>query len=63
LQGCKPRGKPGSEGKCEGNEPSHSQRSFHFGSWSPGGLLNVQKTIARVKSQWLKEFFIPLKSY
>jgi len=37
--------------------------SFHFGSWSPGGLLNVQRAIARVKTQWLEKFFIPLKSY
>jgi len=49
--------------KVWGNEPSHSQRSFHFGGWSPGGLLNVQRTIARVKNQWLNEFFITLKTY
>jgi hypothetical protein len=30
-----------------GNEHSHSQVSSHFGSWSPGGVLNFQKTISR----------------
>jgi len=35
----------------------------HVGSWSPGGLSNVQKAIARVKTQWFEEFFIPLERY
>jgi len=30
--------------KVRGNEPSHSQVSSHFGSWSPSGLLNFQKS-------------------
>jgi hypothetical protein len=54
--------KPGSERKWR-NEPSHSQRSFHLGSWSPGGLPNVQRAISGVKTQWIEELFIPLKSY
>jgi len=45
------------------NEPSHSQKSFHFGSWSPGGLPNVQRATTRVKTQWIEKFFIPLKIY
>jgi hypothetical protein len=49
--------------KVWGNEPSHCQRSFHFGSSSFEGLLNVQRAIARVKNQWLEEFFIPLENY
>jgi len=49
--------------KVWGNEPSHAQRSFHFGSWSLGGFLNVQRVIIRVKTQWFEEFFIPLESY
>jgi hypothetical protein len=44
-----------------GSEPSHSQREFNFGSWSPGALLNFQKEISGVKTPWLKEFFIPLE--
>ncbi len=45
------------------NKPSHSQRSFHFGNWSPNGLQNVQRVIAMVKTQWFEEFFISLESY
>jgi len=48
--------------KVWGNEPSHSQKSFHFGSWSPGGLPNVQRAISRVKNQWLKEFFYTIRN-
>jgi hypothetical protein len=33
-----------------GNEHSHSQVSSHFGSWSPGGLLSLQRAIAGVKT-------------
>jgi len=43
-------------------EPSHSQVNSHFGSWSPGGLPNVQRVIIRVKTQWLEKFFISLES-
>jgi hypothetical protein len=39
-----------------GNEPSHSQREFNFGSWSPSTLLNFQKEISGVKTPCLKEF-------
>jgi hypothetical protein len=28
----------------------------HVGSWSPGGLLNLQRTIAKVKTHCLDEF-------
>jgi hypothetical protein len=44
-----------------GNEPTHSQLSFHFGSWSPNGLSNFQKAITGVKIHWIKKFLIPLK--
>jgi hypothetical protein len=33
----------------------------HFGSWSPTGLLNLQRAITKVKTHWIEEFFIPLK--
>jgi len=69
LQGCRPRGKPGvtqhipgSVRRCEGMNP-HTPREFHFGSWSPGGLLNLQRAIAGVKTQWHEDSFISLESY
>ncbi len=46
-----------------GNEPSHSQVTSHFGSWSPNELLNLQRVIARVKTHWFEEFFTLLKRY
>jgi len=49
--------------KVWGNEPSHSQGSFHFGSWSLGGLPNVQRVIAGAKTQLIENLFIPLKIY
>jgi hypothetical protein len=52
---------PESVGKCEGMNPSHFQGSFHFGNWSFCGLLNLQKAIAGVKTQWIKEFLISFK--
>jgi len=68
LQGCEPRGKlgvtqhtPGSVRRREGMNP-HTPREFHFGSWSPGELLNFQWAITRVKNQWLEEFFISMES-
>jgi hypothetical protein len=36
---------PGSVGECEG-----SQGNSHLGSWSPEGFLNLQRTIAEVKT-------------
>jgi hypothetical protein len=47
---------PGNVGKCEGMNPHTSKRSFHFGSWSLGGLPNIHRVIAGVKTQWIKEF-------
>jgi len=44
------RGSPGVKESVR-NEPSHSQGSFHLGSWSPGGLLNVYRVIVGVKTQ------------
>jgi hypothetical protein len=29
--------------------------------WSLGGLSNLQRAIARVKTQWLEEFLVSLK--
>jgi len=68
LQGCGLRGKPritqhtpGSMGKCEGMNP-YTPREFRFGSWSPSQLPNLQREIARAKTQWLEYFFISLKN-
>jgi hypothetical protein len=51
------------EGKCEGMNPHTPKRASTLGVWSPGGLLNFQKAIARVKNQSIKKFFISLKIY
>jgi hypothetical protein len=48
--------------ECE-DEDSHSQVSFHFGSWSPSGLPNLQRAIAKVKAPCIEKFFISLESY
>jgi hypothetical protein len=45
-----------------GNEPPHSQMSSHFVNWSPNELPNLQKAIARVKTHWIKKFFIWMES-
>jgi hypothetical protein len=68
LQGCKPirslgviSHTPGNVRKFEGvwgSEPSHSQSNSHFGKWSPGELLKLQRVIWKVKTQWLVAFFI-----
>jgi hypothetical protein len=34
----------------------------HFGSWNPDELLNFQMIISRVKTHWIENFLIPLKS-
>jgi hypothetical protein len=48
--------------ECE-NEDSHSQVSSNFGSWSPDGLPNLQRAIAKVKTPYIKELFILSESY
>jgi hypothetical protein len=58
-KGCRPRG---SMRKCE-NEHSHSQVSSPCGSWSPGGLSNLQRVIARIKTHFLEKFFISMERY
>jgi hypothetical protein len=35
----------------------------HFGSYSLGGLLKLQRAIAKVKTPFLEDFFISLESY
>jgi hypothetical protein len=49
-------------GECE-DEDSHSQVSSYFGSWSPGGLPNFQRAIAKVKTPFIEDFFISLEGY
>ncbi len=48
--------------ECE-DENSHSQVNPHFGSRSLGGLLNIQRTIIKVKTPCIKDFFISLEIY
>jgi len=51
-----------SQKECE-NEDSHSQVSSPFGSWSFGGLPNLQRAIAKVKTPHIEEFVISLEKY
>jgi hypothetical protein len=68
YKGCRPREKPNSHVICSQeckmwkNRPSNSQGNSHIGSWTPGGLPNLQRVIAGVKIQWLEELFISLES-
>jgi hypothetical protein len=48
--------------ECE-DEDSHSQVSFHFGSWSPGGLSNLQRVVIGVKTLCIEECLISLENY
>ncbi len=49
---------PGSEGKCEGMNPHIPKGVSTLGIWSSSGLPNLQRTISRVKTQWIENFFI-----
>jgi len=51
-----------SEGKCERMNPHIPKGTSTLGVWSPGELLNLQKAITGLKTQWIEEFFISLKS-
>jgi hypothetical protein len=62
LQERGPRERLESVGECE-NVHSHSQVNSHFGNWSPSGLLNFQRAIARVKTHRPEELFTSLESY
>jgi hypothetical protein len=55
--------KPDSKRKCEKMNPRTPKGVSILGVWSPGGLLNLQRTIAKVKTQWIEEFLISLKSF
>jgi hypothetical protein len=55
--------KPRNEGQCEGMNPHTPKRASTLGVWSPGGLSNLQREIAGVKTQWIEEFFISLEIY
>jgi hypothetical protein len=54
---------PESATECEGIDPHTPKGTPMLGVWSPGGLLNVQRVIARVKTQWIERFLISLESY
>jgi hypothetical protein len=43
--------------------PHTPKGAFTLGVWSLGGLLNPQKVIVGVKTQWIEEFFISLEKY
>ncbi len=58
---CKGKAKK-SVRECE-NEDSHSQLSSHFGSWSPSGLSNLHRVIAKVETPCIEKFFISSESY
>jgi hypothetical protein len=61
---CKRSGQERDAGMWESeNEHSHSQVNSHVGSWSPEGLPNLQRVIAKVKTPRLEEFFISLERY
>jgi hypothetical protein len=55
--------KPKSEGKCEGMNLHIPKGASTLGIWSPNGLLNLQRAITGVKTQWIEKFFISLESY
>ncbi len=55
--------KPGSEGKCEGMNLHTPKGNFALGVWSLGGLLNLQRVIVGIKTQWIEEWIISLESY
>jgi hypothetical protein len=44
-------------------ELSCSQANSHVGNWSPNGLLNIQRIIARAKTHWIEAFLISLENY
>jgi hypothetical protein len=52
----------GSTKECEGMNPHTPKGTLILGSWSPNGLPNFQRAIARVKTHWIKAFLISLKS-
>jgi len=61
ARGCKvisQKRKLDNEKKCEGMNP-HTPRELPPWELESNGLLNVWRVIARVKTQWIKEFFIP----
>jgi len=68
MERCGPKMQPKSHIHILGNEtmwgiqPTHSQVDSHFGSWNPSVVSNFQKVISRVKTHWIEDFLIPLKS-
>jgi hypothetical protein len=72
AKGCKVAGQerspgimshsPGNARECEGIDPHTPKGTPTLGVGSPGGLPNFQRAISGVKTQWLEEFFISLKS-
>ncbi len=44
-----------------GNEPSHPKWTFILRVGVPNGLLNIQRAITKVRTQWIEAFFISLE--
>jgi hypothetical protein len=70
LQGCGPRGRPGSHftcfrecKECEGMNPHTPKWPPMLGVIVPKRLPNFQSVISRVKTSHIEDFFIPLESY
>jgi hypothetical protein len=59
MQGAKR--KPWNEGKCEGINPHTPKGTPTLGNYSPSGLPNLQRAIARVKTPWIEKFLILLE--
>jgi hypothetical protein len=43
--------------------PHTSKKTSILRVWSPGGLPNLQREIARAKTQWIEKLFISLERY
>jgi hypothetical protein len=48
--------------KCEGMNPHTPKGASTLGVWNFGGLLNFQRPITGVKTQWIEKFFISLEN-
>jgi hypothetical protein len=51
------------EGNYEGMNPHIPKGASTLGVWNLGGLPNIQRAIARVKTHWNEKILISLKKY
>jgi hypothetical protein len=56
VRACKVAGqeKLGSEGKSEGMNPHTPKEASTLGVWNLSGLLNFERMITKVKTQWIE---------